>query len=290
MRGDNTAGSFDIDLVLVDEVTESVAAAFEDAVSYWKAILANSELADVHVGTDFQLGCAGITTTERVKTVDDLVIVASVREIDGPGRVLARAAVCAVREESWLPVVGAMSYDAADLERLGAGDDLEEVILHEIGPFAGNRGRSGPHSVFWSIRLCRTTRELTHTSPASTPSRPSTTQEGKDYIGGSKVPVENLAGPGSGDSHWREAVLGHELMTPYQHIGIVDPLSAITIQSLADLGYTVDATLAESFGLSAALAADVTDPSRRIAYGDDILKGPIVVVDRNGRVVRTIRP
>ena len=78
-----------------------------------------------------------------------------------------------------------------------------------------------------------------------------------------------------------------ELMTPYASIGTPDPLSAITIQSLADLGYTVDVGLAEPFTLPSAVAADKEDLNF-IDLGNDILKGPITVVGRDGRVVRVI--
>ena len=66
---------------------------------------------------------------------------------------------------------------------------------------------------------------------------------GTSYTGGNKVPVENLLGVGSGDVHWRESVLMNELMTPVLNGSEPNPLSAITTQSLADLGYTVDSVL-----------------------------------------------
>ena len=102
------------------------------------------------------------------------------------------------------------------------------------------------------------------------------------------MPVENRAGAGSGDSHWRESVLDHELMTPFQNGGEADPLSLITIQSLADLGYKVNATLAEPFRLPGAAAVAEPEETQKIEYGDDILTGPIIVVDREGNVVRVI--
>ena len=54
-----------------------------------------------------------------------------------------------------------------------------------------------------------------------------------------KVPVENDPTYGTVDGHWRESVFGTELMTSALQAGR-DALSAITIQSLADIGYTVD--------------------------------------------------
>ena len=70
---------------------------------------------------------------------------------------------------------------------------------------------------------------------------------------------------------------------------VPDPLSAVTIQSLADPGYTVDASLAEPYRLpGTAVAPGGPEPGPRIEYGDDILRGPIIVVDRNGHIMRVI--
>lgn len=59
---------------------------------------------------------------------------------------------------------------------------------------------------------------------------------------GKKVPVAI-----GDDAHWRGNVFGNELMsTSY---GSKPPLSLITIQSFADLGYKVDETLAQAYTL-----------------------------------------
>lgn len=289
VRGDYPTGTFDIDLVLIDDVPESLASAFDDAVADWEAILGPTELPDVPVGTNFQLGCGDIVTDQRVATVDDLVIVGSVREFDGPRGILAAAGVCAVREVSGLPFMGVMVFDIADLVALEESGNMEEVILHEIGHTLGIGSIWSDHGLLVNPSLPDNQGADTH-FPGTHAVEAFDTAGGADYADGEKVPVENLAGPGSGDSHWREAILDHELLTPYLNIGVVNALSAITIQSLTDLGYTPDVTLAEPFTLPGPLAADQPDTARKIAYGDDILRGPIVVVDRNGRVVRTIRP
>ena len=63
---------------------------------------------------------------------------------------------------------------------------------------------------------------------------------------GRPVPVANTGGPGTRDSHWREDVLRDELMTGF--VGEPpNPLSRLTIGSLADLGYAVDLGEADSF-------------------------------------------
>jgi hypothetical protein len=71
-------------------------------------------------------------------------------------------------------------------------------------------------------------------------------------------------------------------------LGLAEPLSPITIRSLADLGYEVDATLAEPCGLPSADLARAIEAAPKIPYGDDIRRGPLVVVDPTGRIVRII--
>ena len=75
-------------------------------------------------------------------------------------------------------------------------------------------------------------------------------------------------------------------MTPFLGSG-ASPLSAITIQSLADMGYTVDVSEAEAYQLPDSAAA-ARDRGRKIFLGNDIIRTPIVVVGENGRVTRVI--
>ena len=74
-------------------------------------------------------------------------------------------------------------------------------------------------------------------------------------------------------------------------------LSAITIQSLADLGYAVDVRLADPFTLipatvkaSAKIAAPSTHAEPEWSCGAGQQQEPIYVVDPQGRIVRTISP
>ena len=113
---------------------------------------------------------------------------------------------------------------------------------------------------------------------------------GASYTG-AKVPVQN-GDPGP-DSHWRRAIFPGEMMRPSLSSSRRESLSAITILSLADLGYTVNAALADPYGVSPDLppGRPVQAEAGQILYlGDDILRVPIQVVDDEGRLMRVIPP
>ncbi len=275
---------FQIELVFVTSVTRAQRAAFVRAAERWMTILAPTEFPDSREPRTWT--CGDDTRFARyVGTIDDVMIVAAVDEIDGPGGTLGRAGACWRRAGTLMPLYGRMEFDVADLERLERRGTLEDVVLHEMGHVLGI-------GTIWSrLGLLR--------DPASETEAPDTHFTGPlaieafDEAGGTgyrgaKVPVENMGGPGSRNGHWREKVLRTELMTPSVRIGGSSPLSAITIQSLADLGYSVDTTLADPYRLPDADAAPDIDPGRLIPYGDDIWRGPVVIVDRDGRIVRVI--
>ena len=180
-----------------------------------------------------------------------------------------------------------MIFDTADLEGQERVGNMEQLVLHEMGHVLGI-------GIIWEdLELLR--------NPASEEEAPDTYFTGPLAIeafddaggtgyGGAKVPVENTGGAGTRNSHWRETVMQTELMTGWSEEGNTEPLSTITIQSLADLGYAVDATAADPYRLPDADAARKIDKGRLIPYGNDIWRGPIIVADSAGRVVRVIRP
>lgn len=279
-------GDFDMDVVLVGEVTDVQRQAFEDAANWWMSILADTELPDVPLDGQIRLGCSGIFTEEEIGgSIDDLLVVATVEERDGPGGILASARPCGVREGSMLPFLGVTSFDKDDLDRIEGSRDLEELILHEIGHVLGIGSLWAEFGLLRNPSLA-TPGADTHFNGALAVAA-FDDAGGTNYAEGAKVPVENRAGPGSGDSHWRQSVFRTEVMTPVASIGTPDPLSAITIQSLADLGYTVDVSLAEPYALPGLVAAEETG-IEIIELGNDVIEGPIVVVGRDGRVVRVI--
>ena len=279
------AGSFQIELVFATSVTTVQEATFHRAAERWMRILARTDLPAIHVNRT--LSCGSDPTFQRyVGTIDDLIIVAAVEEIDGPGGALAAAGPCAFRVSNSLPVYGRMRFDAADLDGIEQSGDLEDVILHEMGHVLGIG------SIWDRLGFLR--------NPASETEAPDTHFTGRLAIAafddaggtgyeGAKVPVENTGGPATRNGHWRRDIFGMELMIGWADgTATPSPVSAITVQSLADLGYAVDVTAADPYRLPGADAAQLIDDVRRIPYGDDIWRGPIILVDPDGRIVRVI--
>ena len=95
---------------------------------------------------------------------------------------------------------------------------------------------------------------------------------GWDYAG-AKVPLNDTA-------HWKNPLLDGELMGPSGG----GWLSAITVQSLADLGYGVDVTQADAYTLPGALAgAKIAGAAHKHYTGE--LREPVYVVDPQGRIL-----
>ena len=186
--------------------------------------------------------------------------------IDGAGGTLGIGGICAYRSQSGLPVTARITLDSADVGRLGSGA-LYGVAVHEMAHALG-------FGILWGGLLVNPS--LSGGQPVTPP--PDTHFAGPNAVAafndagganyqGGKVPVENEhGGRGAQDSHWRASVMAGELMT--RRISSGASLSAITIQSMADLGYSVDDSVADSYTLSstagqaAALAAGEDDPRR----------------------------
>ena len=279
-------GRFDIELQFQNALSEAHETAFRNAAAWWESTLAETELSDIPLPRG-QFTCSDVPRLPEARTIDDLVIAVSVTEIDGPSGTVGRAGPCLVRNSSGLPLFGRMRFDVADFDRLEQTGDLFEVVLHEIAHVLGLGTLWERHGLLRNPSTATLSRD-THFAGRSA-IEAFDEAGGTGYTGGAKVPVENSTGrSGSDNGHWRNSVFGNELLTAFQKIGIREPASAITIRSLADLGYTVNLDLAEPYRLPLAGARAAPDPDRVIFLGDDILREPIRVVDSEGRTVRVI--
>jgi hypothetical protein len=275
-----TAG-FDISIQYLGEPSSGQLLAFAEAEIRWESLIVG-DLQNVSVNA--AAGTCGTGSPALSRVVDDLVIFASLVPIDGEGGVLGAAGPCFVRLPGNLPVVGAMRFDTDDLELFEQGGLLPPVILHEMGHVLGIIGGIWDAQGFLADPSLSGGTDPHFTGPLAVAAF--NTAGGQGYPG-AKVPVENTGGPGTADTHWREIVLGNELMTGFVSAAS-NPLSAITLNSLDDQGYTVNLSGADAFSLSSASIMASSQPG--ISLGDDLLRVPVYRVDPGGRVVDTIWP
>ena len=110
---------------------------------------------------------------------------------------------------------------------------------------------------------------------------------GTAYVGGAKVPVMDVGGAGTINSHWRDEIFDPEVMTGFLSDG-VNPLSAISVRSLEDLGYTVNAGGADPFTLNLPTIR-VAGQRRGRHMVNDIISDPIRGITPGGRMVGVLK-
>jgi Leishmanolysin len=214
--------------------------------------------------------------------LDDLIILVTIADIDGPGGVLGQASPCFVRDVGYLPALGHMIFDSADLDEVESAGLLSDVITHEMGHVLG-------YGTLWDLQgMLADPVGAGGTDPHFTGPQALAAFDaaGGEGYAGAKVPLEDQGGPGTADAHWRESVFDNELMTGYLNLG-VNPLSAVSIASLGDAGYTVDPSVADPFTILPALRMPRSAPAVNLV--NDIAPGPIRTIDRKGRITGMLR-
>jgi hypothetical protein len=179
------------------------------------------------------------------ETIDDVVIYAKIGTIDGTSNIIARASSCftesSERPTSKLTIIGGMEFDVADANTLLNDGRFTAVVVHEMGHVLG-LSRERYQDLGLAVGLGSL--DPYFTGNAALAAWPSL---GLSYSG-NLIPLHNADGGGSADHHWREGVLGDELMTPIiESPGVYMPLSAITVGAVSDLGYLVNPASADPF-------------------------------------------
>lgn len=264
------------------EMTNAQKALFTNAAERISALV-TGDIPDVPVA-NFNVGavCGFSDLPTLNETIDDLVIYASVQDIDGAGKILAQAGPCAFRSrgQGYLTTIGVMEFDAADLERIGANGTLQDVITHEMLHVLGIGTLWYPQG----LTLNPGTANVTYLGPAG---KKGCLDEGGLTTCATGVPVENNGVPGTADSHWRESVFQSELMTGYVNSGGM-PLSAITAGSLQDMGYTVNMLAVDPFRVPTTPSSSNTIPGD--TGWERPLPGPGAIVSPTGNAVLLKRP
>ena len=240
---------FDIELVYLAEFSEYQKRKIDTAVQRWRALL-TEEVPEYVFTADWQASCGPQFPFEirQGERIDDLRIY--VGFIDPGDRAAGRGWPALVRDNH-LPVVGCMNLRPSNISSDEPFDDLYFFALHEVGHVLG-------FGTTWTNNglLQESSRDVPKGDPHfNGPLAIAAFDEaGGQVYTGAKVPVAGFLPNGEHDnSHWREAVFGDQVELMTARGG--GALSAITLQSLADLGYSVDLSQADAYTLPAPGAA-----------------------------------
>jgi len=238
--------------------------------------------------------------TEGAGSSTGVVIYARDTSPLGAGRI-ATAGPCLVRGASQLTLYGVMTFSRAFLPPVLSQAQLNDAVLHEMTHVLGfnpvhwgilpdtavalrlivNAGATPPNASFRGSRAVAACLAL----PLAVASSCSPT-----------IPLENLSGAGSDDSHWKESIFRSELMTP--SIGNFDtghPFSTMTLAAMADLGYTTNPAAADAytFGSSVMLNLQALRTAQGIAteihFTDEVTR-PIGSISQSGKLTRFRSP
>ncbi|MET0751946.1 MAG: leishmanolysin-related zinc metalloendopeptidase [Pyrinomonadaceae bacterium] len=258
----NTTSPFTITVRFLGGLTPNQKKAFQKAADRWTKVIVG-DLPSVVIDGE---------------VIDDILILAQGVNIDGVGGILGQAGPTRLRpatagNAAFLPARGTMSFDTADLKNMEQNNTLVDVITHEMGHVLGI-------GTVWTRKGLL--KDAGTTNPTFT-GKQAKIEFGKlKGVGPTPVPVANVGGPGTADSHWRESVFRNELMTG-SIAGMNNPMSAMTVASLQDLGYEVDVNAAEPYSLPNLLA--MAESGMLLASEDTVESGmvmtsiPIVLPD-----------
>lgn len=235
-----TESPFHIEVRFLGGLSQTQMQVFKDAADRWTKLIVG-DLPDVIVSGE---------------VIDDVRIFAQGTHIDGVGGVLGQAGPTLVRPPSagrhaFLTVTGTMQFDTADLASMESQGILNDVITHEMGHVIGctgfvweNKGLvTGKETENWAFTGPLATAEYGKLGDLISVAHNGSNAQPKP------VPVENRHGPGTAGSHWRETVLGNELMTGFVAHSGGNPLSRVTGGMFGDIGYDVDLNACDPYQL-----------------------------------------
>ena len=266
---------YDITVFEVSAVPPEIQPHLQDAIAEWEAILESDFEAGVIPAGQFASSvCGGFGAEVNGTSLDDMLLLVNIESIDGVGQVLGQAGPCLFQEDTLIPAAGILTLDLDDLEPLVGNRTLTYIIAHEIGHVLG-------FGSLWKAL------ELVEGAGTADPRfiGAGAVAEWQALGGEGGVPLEDGGGDGTAEVHWEEDVFRHERMTGYSApLGIVQPMSAVSVASMGDIGYTVDLSAADPFILPQALRAHgESDTQSWGTLGYDVLyDGPVARLGGRG--------
>ena len=227
-------GEFDIELVFTDAFSDDHKYALQLAALRWMSVIVE-DIPDQVFREGHTGNCLGHTYEIGAgERIDDLRIYMTPIDVDVWG-VNGVGSPHLYREGTQLPVLGCMGFD---LEA-----NLENIGLHEIGHVLGFGTAWSRHGLVQDLSFADPDADTHFNGPLAIAAFDDA--GGWGYTG-RKVPVQKMDG-----AHWRTDVfVSNEIMLPWGG----PALSAVTVQSMADLGYGVDAARADPYTLTGATA------------------------------------
>jgi hypothetical protein len=271
--------------------TAAQQAAFDAAAQRWKSLVLSGSPPYQVVATDSDP--SGNCPSMLGEVVDGTVLHVRIQTLSNPNT-LGATGLCVIRDAGFLPVQALMILNSSALTTLETNGLLLPVILHEMAHALG-------FGILWSISIPGLgSIELIQgggncSTPAANPTFSGSGARAAFYgsvatgttFTSAAVPIENTSGCGTAYSHWRKSTFGPELLTGFLSAGGATPLSAMTVQSLRDIGYVVNDAGADPYSFQAFLQG-LTLSRLQLVEDPSLLQGPITVIDRRGRTVARI--
>jgi hypothetical protein len=274
----------------------AVQAALAASANRWRQVIVG-DLPDIVLSGNDRVGpieintgipnVGTITCVPRLEnqTIDDMVIYADIRPIDGTtGSNILGFALPVVGRDDFTTVAGCMVFDEANLAQLDADGRLGDLVLHEMAHVIGFGTIWGDNGLL--VGGCSPGLPEPYFTGSS--ARQAFTGSLTSAFTGSIVPVEGngSCNGGTRDSHWRETVFDDELMTGFIEISGPNLLSAVTAASLRDIRYEVNDAAADDFSMLRTGAAAARTAGTRVELVEPRIQHRPHIVDPRGRRLR----
>jgi hypothetical protein len=199
----------------------------------------------------------------------NLLVFLSIGYIDGTNGQLAFTSVCSISADDDLPVVAHIRLDRTDILWMEEQNVFAGVVAHELGHALG----FNPASYLAKGLAAGDVADPYFTGSTA---RTRFAEHGAWYTGVT-VPLENSRDLGLNDPHWRFVVFWDELMAGELGPQYRLPLSVITLGLFADLGYSVDFTVADSYEVIPLFGHNRLVPTASLAHDFRVLSPPTII-------------